>query len=211
MAIIDGLFGLLQPSVSQSTSAETAWNESQNFSDSWGGSFEQAMSQSAQDTWTDAESANLNASTEAAINRAFQEYMSNTAYQRAVKDLEAAGLNKMLAFWNGAAGASTPAGATAQSFMNSYGTSRSSSYSSGGSSSGSHSEGWSKGESYGGSASASGTGIQNLAKAVGQLTQDATELAFTLPLHFGNGVNNAAKKIDQAYNNAKGGGGFSYK
>lgn len=48
-------------------------------------------------------------SREATKNRRFQRDLSNTAYQRATRDMRAAGLNPMLAFQQG--GASTPSGA----------------------------------------------------------------------------------------------------
>lgn len=50
-------------------------------------------------------------SAQSAVNREFQKDMSSTSYQRAVKDMEAAGLNPMLAYSQG--GAATPSGSSA--------------------------------------------------------------------------------------------------
>lgn len=59
--------------------------------------------------------ANAFSANEAEKQRQFEQQMSNTSYQRAVTDMQAAGLNPALMYGSGANGASTPTGSNASS------------------------------------------------------------------------------------------------
>lgn len=139
---------------------------SEGWSDSWGESYSEnygrtygreasaqdvlnaaIANQVQRDLWSDQAAFNAK---EAEKDRMYQAYMSNTAYQRAVRDLRAAGLNPILAVGN--MGASTPQGSTATAGLatsakaNAYAESTSGGYSR--SNSGSHAYNYSKGNSY---------------------------------------------------------------
>lgn len=184
-AAVNALSNAANSGISQSEMTSQSAADSYNTASAYNMSFG--------NSWTDADTANKIAQNEAEKNRIYQTYMANTAYQRAVADLKAAGLNPVLAAWNG--GAASPAGTLAQTYMNSG----SSQYSEGGSSS----YGESHERSNSSSNSSSEPAYVKLIKSVGETVTNAGELAAQK-------INKATNYNDWAANQARGYSGYGY-
>ena len=136
--------------VSNSSGVSSGYNASQNTNSSIGGTFgtgatATALSQAmmAEANKYNSEEAEKNRAfqaQQAEINRKWQETMSNTAYQRAMKDLKAAGLNPILAYAQGGAGTGSGASVSGAQATSAMGTAYTDNYSE------SHGQGSSYGE-----------------------------------------------------------------
>lgn len=213
-----------------------SWGDSYGYTDSWSNYDAWSNSQSnsrvfgreasAQDILNAAE-ANalsldmwaLNAAynaREAEKNRQYQEYMSNTSYQRAVQDLKRAGLNPILAAGN--MGASTPGGSQASSGQavshkaNAYAEQQSNSRSSSGATgrSGSHSENWSHNEGWNQSNNWQTSSSANYGYNVSQYTNNVREIADTAIGALNNAFNGAGSAMSQYLGNSNAARGNRY-
>lgn len=104
---------ILNATIGNSSGGSSYGGSASNLGYSFGGTYGTGATASALSHAMMQEANAFNAE-QARLNREFQERMSNTAYQRAVKDLNKAGINPILAYTSGA---STPTGSYASSAM----------------------------------------------------------------------------------------------
>lgn len=176
-SLTNSLGNALTGSISKGGSVNSSRAVSRNVSNSTSNTFGTAASlraaamaaeanASARDAWQNAADYN---SRQAAAQRAWEEYMSNTQYQRAVADMEAAGINPILAASNGISGANVGSGASAS--IGAADTFQAQTFAD--QNSASHAEGYSKEQSSGRSWQNSESGLATGLKLLGQSLESA--------------------------------------